>query len=129
MINLPIQTVAATLDTCQKSDFFGLVPWYHYLPTSDFSGCSIRNFNLLPGAGQTSDVPLVLLAVIDDLLRVAALVAIGFVLYGAFQLVTSQGEAEATARARTTIINALIGMAVAILAVALVSFLGAKLGG
>lgn len=128
MIDLPFYTLAA-LDPCQKGhDFFGLLPWYHYLKI-DPTTCNIKTFTLLPGGGQTSDVPLVLLAVIDDLLRIAALVAIGYVLYGAFRYVASQGDPESTARAQSTIINALIGMAVAILAVALVSFLGGQLGG
>jgi hypothetical protein len=58
---------------CQASikPFFGLVPWYDYLPAGDFNaGCNITNFTILPTGGAPSDVPLVFLAVVDDLLRI-----------------------------------------------------------
>lgn len=116
---------------CEKQ-FLGLLPWYHYLPgpesgsASDFDGCSIKHFQFL---GSNSDMPLVLLAVVDDLLRIAGLVAVGFVVYGAIQYIASQGSPDATARAQSTIINALIGLAVAIVSIAFVSFLGNRLRG
>ena len=127
--------------------FFGLVPWYQYMnaefsaspgtASADADPCDIKCFNFFTrdkndpnDCGQwRSDVPGVLLAIVDDLLRIAGLVAVAFVLVGAFQLVTSQGNAEQTAKARSTIINALLGVAIAIVAVAFVSFIGNRLGG
>jgi hypothetical protein len=106
--------------------FFGLEPWYQYLKLGP--GCSLNNFVFLPSDGQASDVPLVLAAVVDDLLRIAGIVAVGFVIYGAVQFVTSQGDPESAAKARATVINALVGLAVAIIAVSLVGFLGNRLG-
>ncbi|MGH7241497.1 MAG: hypothetical protein ACREGB_04335 [Candidatus Saccharimonadales bacterium] len=109
--------------------FFGLIPWYQYLPDGDFdSSCTIQNFTLLPSGGHT-DVVYILLAVIDDLLRIAGMVAVVYVIIGATQFVTSQGNPEQTAKAQTTVINALIGMAIAMIAVVLVGFIGNKLGG
>lgn len=135
MLTQIVTYLAATLpnDTCVKSGgFFGFIPWYHYLPPADFgSGCDITNFTVLPPTGSQSvgDVPLILLAVVDDLLRIAGIVAIGFVLTGAVQYITSQGSPDQTNKARSTIINALIGLAITIVAVAFVSFLGSTLGG
>lgn len=124
MINLPFNLFA--LDSCQKGhDFLGLLPWYHYLHV-DPSSCDIKNFQVL---GSNSDIPLILLAVVDDLLRIGALVAIGFVITGAIRLITSQGNPEDTGKAQNTIINALVGLVIAIVAAAFVSFLGNKLGG
>jgi hypothetical protein len=110
---------------CSKA-FFGLKPWFEYLNLNN--KCEIVNFNILPGHGHPSDVPLILLAVVDDLLRIAGIVAVGFVIYGAFQYVGSQGSPEAAAKAQTTIINALIGLAIAVISVATVSFIGHRLG-
>ncbi|PIZ61586.1 hypothetical protein COY17_04145 [Candidatus Saccharibacteria bacterium CG_4_10_14_0_2_um_filter_52_9] len=115
-------------------DFLSLKPWYAYIndkydaatETGHFIGCDIKQFTLLP---PHSDVPLVLLAVVDDLLRIAGLVAVGFVIVGAIKYITSQGQPEDTANAQSTIINALLGLVVSIVAVAFVSFLGSKLGG
>jgi hypothetical protein len=120
---------------CKKGSFLGLVPWWHYLPDGDFGnltttdkGCNIKVFHFLPSGG-TADVALVLLAVVDDLLIIAGVVAVAFVVIGAFKYVASQGNPEQTAQAQSTIINALLGTAIAIVAAAFVNFLGQKLGG
>ena len=115
--------------------FFGLEPWYKYLKTvtqTDANGnqyCNIPNFNLLPGPSGPSDIPLVLIAIIDDLLRIAGLIAVVFVLYGAIQFVASEGNSESASKARSTIINALIGLAISIVAIAAIGFLGNQLKG
>ncbi len=128
MLNTLLSIVAT--DACDKSgDFFGLLPWYHYLPPGDFSGCDLVNFNFLPSSSVASDVPLVMLAVIDDLLRIAGIVAIAFVIVGSVRYITSQGNPEQTAQAQSTIINALIGTAIAIAAATFVGFVGSQLGG
>src|SRR4051812_1544207 len=101
---------------CTYTSFFGLKPWYAYLP-----GCSVNDFNklILPEDGQSGFL-LIGLAIFDDLLRIAALVAIGFIIYGGILYVTSQGSPDQTGKAQNTIINALIGLVVAILAAAIV---------
>ena len=134
-----------------KKNFFGLKPWYAYMD-NEFAfvenspadraanradPCSVKCFNLFnrpanePNeCGQTrSDLPAILLAVIDDLLRIAGIVAVAFVIVGSFQFVTSQGNPEQTTKARSTLINALIGAAIAMVAIGFVSFVGASLGG
>ncbi len=110
---------------CEKN-FFGLVPWYHYLNSvSPPPDCSVKDFTLL---GASSDLPLIVLAVVDDLLKIAGIVAVAFVVIGAFKFVASQGDPEAKARAQSTIINALLGTAIAITAAVFVNFLGQQLG-
>lgn len=114
--------------------FFGLEPWYYYLGR-EMQGCDINCFNLLPqtvrnSCGQLeSDVPLVLLAIVDDLLRIAGLVAVIFLIYAAINLITSQGNSEDAAKARNTAIYALVGLLFSMIAVVLVSFIGRSLGG
>lgn len=121
---------AASAESCpqQSSDFLGFKAWYHYLKVSD-SGCDIVSFQLLPTDSKPSDVPLVMLAIIDDLLRIGGLVAVGYVLLGGIKYITSQGDPEGIAKAQGTVINALLGLSVSIIAVAFVAFLGNKLGG
>lgn len=108
---------------CSKT-FLGLKPWFHYLPTTAAPDCSIRRFNVLPNGSQSSDIPLVLLVLVDDLIRIAGLVAVIFIIYGGVQYATSQGNADQAQRAQSTIINALIGLVLAIIAVATVAFVG-----
>ncbi len=112
--------------SCKEQSFFGLKPWYSYLQTD--GQCNPIKFNVLKPNG-TSDFGLVALALIDDLLRIAGLVAVGYIIYGGILYVTSQGSPDQTSKAQSTIQNALIGLVIAIVAVAFVSFLGNKLAG
>jgi amino acid transporter len=129
MIHALLNQFAAT---CDKSSFLGLVPWYQYLDYKEItvsSGeafCGVENFVVLK-AGEQSDLPLIMLAVVDNLIRIAGLIAVAFVIYGGVQYATSQGNPDQTSKAQSTIINALIGLAIAIIAVAFVSFIGNRL--
>jgi hypothetical protein len=104
-----------------KSGFFGLPSWYQYLKLGN--DCQVVDFTV-PG-----DLILVALAIIDILIRLAGLVAVFFVIIGGIQYATSQGNPDDATKARNTIVNALIGLALTIVAVSFVSFLGSKLGG
>lgn len=117
---------------CGKSTFLGLIPWYQYLTIvkdSTTNSCSITNFDGGHVLGGQSAFLLIGLAILDDLIRIAAFVAVGFVIYGGIQYITSQGAPDATNKARQTIINALIGLTLAVMAAALVSFIGGRLAG
>src|SRR5437764_11983375 len=100
---------AAVKDACKGGGFLGFPTWYEYLhgQTTHDGLCS-------PKLTSLSDIWLIAAAIIEILLRVAALVAVGFVIYGGAKYITSQGESEATTKARDTIVNALIGLAIAI---------------
>jgi len=123
----------ATTNGCPQPSFFGLHSWYYYLQQDPKDGCSVI-FTLLtnPKVGAHvftgTDIALVGLAVIDDLLIIAGLVTIGFIIYGGISYMTSQGDPQSTAKAQSTIQSALIGLVISILAIALVRFLGSKLG-
>lgn len=113
---------------CSKPTFFGLIPWYQYLKLDPSNNCEVLNFQIMPTAASGGDIPLVLLAIIDDLLRIAGMAAVAYVIYASFIYLTSQGNPEQTSKALKTLINALIGMAIAIVAIGVVTFLGTTLG-
>lgn len=126
-----LMTFAAGM--CQDKQFLGLLPWYHYVPLNAQCGFDDPNtpgstylFHLL---GANSTLILVALAIIDDLLRIAGMVAVGFVIYAGIKYITSQGMPEEAAKAQSTIINALIGLAIALVSIGVVSFLGNQLAG
>jgi hypothetical protein len=110
-----------------KATFFGLEPWYQYLTLN--GTCGITNFQILPNGSTPSSIPLILLAIADDLLRIAGLAAVGFIIYGGVQYITSQGNPDQTSRAQSTIISALAGLAIASVAIGVISYVGHKLGG
>jgi hypothetical protein len=88
-----------------NAGFFGLPHWYQYLPLKqDSTG------NCIPNIRALSDVWLIVAALIDILLRVAVLAAIGFIIWGGIKYITSQGEPERTKQARETIFDAIIAV-------------------
>lgn len=121
---LPTPLLLAAASACNPNKtFFGLPVWYKYLKTTVGTAgvCEFPNF-VFP-----NDLALVGLAVIDALLRIAGLVAIAYVIIGGIQYVTSQGSPDRTKSAQETVINALIGLVLAIAATALVSFIGSTI--
>ncbi len=112
---------AASCDPGQG--FFRLTPWYEYLDstTDAFGKC-------IPTIDGGKDIWLIGLAVIDSLLKIAAMVAIGMVIYGGVQFTISQGEPDKTNAARNTIINAMVGLVIAMSAAAIVSYIGTNIG-
>jgi hypothetical protein len=132
---------ATTAGKCNGGAFFTFAPWYKYLQNSRYLGptgssdtqdtkpCDVNsNFqaDLLKPNGP---IPLILLAVVDDLLRLAGIAAVIFVLVAGVRYVTSQGKPDATAKAQASLLNAIVGLAISVIAIAIVSFLGAQLGG
>lgn len=106
-----------------SGSFFGLPPWYKYLDGEIVAGKCSPKLDLADNPGQ---IAAILLAVAEMLLRVAAIVAVVFVIVGGVRYTTSQGEPDATAGARKTIINALIGLVLAVSAAAVVTFIGGR---
>lgn len=108
--------------TCTGGSFLGFPTWYKYLPgTIGPDGiCS-------PQLTSLSAVWLIVAACIEILLRIAALAAVGFIVYAGFQYLTSQGDPNKAAQARQGIINAVVGLVIAILASAMVGFIAGRI--
>jgi uncharacterized membrane protein (DUF373 family) len=104
---------------------FGIPTWYKYLPgETDGGACRIANdFDI----AQVDALLSIGLAVIEILLFVAGIVAVCYIIYGGFRYLLSQGNPENTAVAKDAIINAIIGLAIAIIASGLVRFLASTL--
>lgn len=123
IIAFPMGALAAKKEFCTKETlgFLGFPTWYKYLDVGfGTDECNI-NFNLL------TDLPKVLLAVFEIVLRVGGLLAVFFVLFGGVQYILSQGEPDKTKGARTTIVNAIIGLVITMSAVAIVNVIGKNL--
>lgn len=118
---------AAAAQCSPNNTFMGLWPWYHYLQVQMVNGtCQVTTFHFL---GANSGLVLILMAIIDDLLRIAGLLAVMYVIYAGIKYITSSGSPEKTAAAQSTIMNSLMGLAFALVAIKFVSFIGSKLAG
>ncbi|HSX43798.1 MAG TPA: hypothetical protein VLF87_02455 [Patescibacteria group bacterium] len=114
---------------CNGSSFLGFPTWYKYLevqsvPIPDSLGTGSTCHVYINGF---NDIWLIVAAVIEILLRLAVLVAVGFVIYGGIKYVTSQGEPDKMHEALKTIIDALVGLVIAIAASALIAFVAGKI--
>jgi hypothetical protein len=104
-----------------KTSFFGIPTWYEYLPVGD--NCAVK----LELETNPNQVWLIGLAIADILLTLSGLIAVFFVIYGGYRYITSQFDPEGTKKAKDTVLNALIGLIIAILSTALVNFIGKTL--
>ena len=106
-----------------SSNFLSFPTWYKYLPQESVAGkCS-------PVMNELGDAIPILVAVVEILLRIVGLASVGYVIYGSIRYILSQGQPEATKNARQTIINAIIGVAISIIAAGAVSFFASRLTG
>lgn len=125
------------------STFLGLPTWYKYVPSyTDTNGeCVFGTQNQsrdannqctngreneqgqCVGLGPSAILPIAM-AVLEILLRVAGMVAVGFIVYGGVRYVISNGQPDAITTARKTITNSLVGLVICIVAVQIVSFVG-----
>ncbi len=124
MVLAPGSALAAEGAYCkgEYGGFFGFPTWYKYLHPhfSDTSqSCDIQ-FN----PREPKDYVGIGLVTFDILTHIAGYAALAFVMYGAFQFLTSQGEPDKLAAARTTLTNAMIGLIIALFAVVIVNLVG-----
>jgi len=110
-----------------KGNFFGVFPaWYKYLPgelVRDELGVS----QCIPRVTGLSSIWLIVAAVTDMLLRIAVLVAIGFVIAGGVKYISSQGTPDKTAKALDTIIKAVVGMIIALGSATILTYIVGRL--
>jgi hypothetical protein len=119
IIIAPAGVMAASADDCiRDSSFLGLPTWYKHLEPNFIDGVCELNFDI------TKDIPKVLLAVFEIILRLGGVAAVVMVITGGVQYMISQGEPDKIKGARVTIINAIVGLVIAMMAVVIVNFIG-----
>jgi hypothetical protein len=126
-------TSAAYAAACKPaSDGLPLPTWYQYLPGETVPAdpsrpngpktCVIKTDGL-----DGSAALLVMMGIFNIIMFIAGFAAVIFVVFGGFKLLTSTGEPQKIAAARTTILNALVGLFIAIIAAQAVGFIAARI--
>lgn len=118
-LNNIISGFAKTGAECRGSggNILDFPTWYEYLELGDSCVPKINNIN---------DIWLIIAAMIELITRVGAILAVGFIIWGSIKLVASQGSPEGIKSARDTIQNAIIGLIIAIVATAAVSYIAGQ---
>ncbi len=109
------QPVAAACE----SRFLGIPPWFRGLTDAD---CSIQAPESGEG-GLSKFIWTIVLNIIEIALVLIGYIAVFFILFGGFQYLTGGGSATQTEKARKTILNAVIGLAIALGAVGITNLI------
>ena len=81
-------------------------------PAYEAAGCN----------GSDDDLPIVITGIVNAVIAVCGLVAVVFVVVGGINYMTSNGDSGKIEKAKKTILYALIGIAITVLAFAIVNF-------
>jgi hypothetical protein len=101
---------------CEGGSFFGFPSWDSCLPKK----------NGAPAITKLTDVWLIVFPIVESLIKAAGYMAVGFIIWGGIKYIKSQGEPGETTAARTIIQNAVIGLVICILSVAIVQFIASS---
>ncbi|MDB5164349.1 MAG: hypothetical protein JWS12_967, partial [Candidatus Saccharibacteria bacterium] len=89
--------------SCANKGFFGFPTWYRYLDgvtTTNKAGVTACT----PVLDSLNSVWLIVAAIVEMLLQIAAIAAVAFIVVGGVRYITSQGEPDKTKQALSTII-------------------------
>jgi len=118
-MSVPQLANAADISTCNTNGFLGFPPWYRGLTDGN---CDIKG----PAAtnnGLSIFIWTIGLNILQMALVLTVYIAGFFFLYGGWLFIFSQGKPEGIVKGKSTMTMALIGLVVAIAAVAFVNYL------
>jgi hypothetical protein len=104
--------------------FFGFPHWWQYINNGERDGFG----NCIPKPKIPEGLWAIALAVVDMLLYLAGIVAVVALIISGIMLITSAGNSEKATAARRRIINALVGLAIVLIASLVVGFIGNSIG-
>lgn len=108
--------VMAATKEC-NSGFMGFPAWYRGLTDAD---CNVLSPNAAGGISKF--IWHIALNVIEVALVAAAYIAGGYILYGGFLFIISRGKPEGAAKARQTMLDAVVGLIISMSCIAIVQF-------
>lgn len=133
---LSLVSFGKSADACTIDDnsLLGIPTWYKYLEgtevTQDDGGVVCQpTITLKDGEDKLpkKDILLIVAAVLEILIRIAGIAAFIYLLYGGFMYLTSSGNSESVKNAGSTLLNAAIGLAIAVSATTIINFFANRL--
>lgn len=122
---LPLEVMAAK--TC-KSSFLGFPAWYDGLVNS--SDCSLKSPSSLGAPANTQlsrYIWIIALNILQIMLMAVLYVSVGFVIYGGFLYMTSTGDSGRVASGKKTVLNAIIGLVLSFMSIAIVNLIAGNI--
>jgi len=104
------------------SDHFLTFPaWYRGIQKEDCSLMSPSEVNGQPENKLRNYIMRIVLNILEIMLQAVAYISVGFIIYGGFKYITSPSDSSKIAGARKTIQNAIIGLIISMLSIAIVN--------
>lgn len=125
-VGAPVMAVASPVvapvsAACGEEGFLGMPAWYRGLTNSD---CSMKSPEDLPnGKGLANYIWKIVLNVVNIILVLIGYIAVFFIIYGGFLYMTGGSNPGQLEKAKKSITNAIIGLAVAILSTIIVNII------
>ena len=113
MLSFSVATpVASTASAACKEKVFTFPTWYAGVVDGK---CNIK-------ITQLNDFWVIVLNFVEILLQIVAYVAAGFLVWGGFKYIKSEGDPGKISEAKMAILNSIIGLVIALASVAIVDF-------
>jgi len=100
-----------------------LPAWFKGLTDGE---CNIKSPEPGP-TGLSKFIWTIALNVLEAMLQIVGYVSVGFIIAGGFKYMTSSGSTDGMTKARTTILNAVIGLGISIFSVAIVNLVAGSI--
>jgi hypothetical protein len=114
-------------NACEPANsFLGIPTWYKYLPGEETTETLTQTTVCTPQLNSLADVWLIGAAILDILLRLAALLAVFYIVFAGVKYIQSQGQPDQTKKAKDALVNAIVGLVIAVTAAVLVSFIAGR---
>lgn len=113
-------SAAASIADCQKR-VLGIPPWYRGLIKN--KECNLKSPNDAGVGGLSGFIWRIVLNGIEMAIVIIAYIAVFFIIYGGFQFMTGGSNPGMVEKARKTIMNACIGLVVAMASIGIVNLI------
>jgi len=124
----PAPTAYAATQNCEPR-LLGIPPWYRGMTVLETNPATGEDECVIESSGDIENFVLRLgLNIVEMAIVITGYIAFFFLLYGGFQFLTGGSNPGQTEKARATMLNAVIGLAIALGAVAITNLVFGVLG-
>ncbi len=120
--SLPTQIIAPSKTEECSSSFLGFPTWYRGLVNKSSGNCEVQIIGNGTD-GLSKSIWKIVLNVIEAAMMLVGYLSVIFIIYGGVLYITSAGGADGVKKAKSSITNAVIGLVISIVAVAVVEFI------
>jgi hypothetical protein len=116
---------SAKYSYCNSNFFLTIPAWYNGINKSTANGCEIASPQEV--GGFSVFIWKIVLNIVEIMLNLVGYASVAFIIYGGYKYMYSAGSPDGMVKARKTIMNAVVGLVLSILSVAIVNTISGSL--